>query len=133
MRFEQVMHLLRETMHFVQEQKSLRFKIVQCDQRLFCQRISFWYKRKQWLTAYRFASQSRSLLASGRQGDVQLSGFDAATDALGYVLYDLQRHVRIMLMECHDQLREHIRRNRRNCADRQLPRNVGFELVHTTL
>ena len=46
-RLEQVMHLLRKAMHFVQEQESLRFEIVQRDLGLLCQSMRLRHKRQQ--------------------------------------------------------------------------------------
>ncbi len=102
---EQVMHLLRQAMHLVQEQKPLRFEVVQFYQSLLCQRMSFRHECKQRFVAQRFASQRWTLLASGRQCDIQLSRFDPPSDAVGHVLDDFQCHLWIMFLECDDQFR----------------------------
>src|SRR5207249_4957472 len=78
---EQVMHLLRQAMHLVQEQKPLRFEVVQFYQSLLCQRMSFRHECKQRFVAQRFASQRWTLLASRRQN---LPGvIDKATAGFG--------------------------------------------------
>ena len=78
-------------------------------------------------------AKSRTFLTSGCQRDVQLSYFDAASDALGHILHDVQCHVRIMLLECHHQFRKDIWRDRGNCADGHVAGNFALELVHATL
>src|SRR6516165_568352 len=94
--------------------------------------MSFRYERKQRFVSKMVASQGRTLLASGRKGHVQLAGFDALSDACGYILDDVQCHVRIMLLERHDQLWEHIRRDRGNSAHRDVAGNFTLEFVHAT-
>ena len=131
-RLEQVMHLLRQAMHLVQEQKTLRFKIVERDHGLLCQRMSFRYERKQRFVAEMLDAESRTFLTSRGQGHVQLTGFDAPNDSLGCVLHDVQCHVWIMVLECHDQFREDIWRDCGNCAYSHIAGNFALELVHAT-
>ena len=119
-------------MHLVQQQKSLRFEIIEADHGLPCQRMSFRHERKQRFVAEMLDAESRTFLACGCQRHVQFSGFDAPSDARGHVFHDVQCHIRIMVLECHDQFRQHIRRDRRNCAYRHVSGNFALELVHAT-
>src|SRR5438876_12398594 len=119
-------------MHFVEEQKSLRFEIIEADHGLLCQRMSFRHEGKQRFVANMFDPLSRTFLTSGCQCHVQLAGFDAPSDACGYVFYDVQCHIRIMVLKCDYQFREHIWRDCRNCAYRHVAGNFALELVHAT-
>src|SRR5439155_8869856 len=131
-RLEQVMHLLRETMHLVQEQKPLRFEIVEPDHSLLCQRMSFRHQCKQRFVAEMLDAESRTFLTSGCQRHVQLANINAPGDACGHVFHDVQCYVRIMFLKCHHQFREHIWRDCGNRAYRHVAGNFSLELVHGT-
>src|SRR5439155_9941637 len=84
-RLKEVMNLLRKTMHFVQEQESLRFKIVQRNHGLLGKGVPFRDKGEQRFTADELYSQSGASLTSGCQCDIQFSGFYPSADDCGHV------------------------------------------------
>src|SRR6476620_12463795 len=103
------MHLLREAVHLVEEQKPLLVKVIKLYESPLCQRVCLGHQREQRFVTQRFASQTWTWLASGCQRHIQLSSFHSPRDPVGHVLHKLQSHFRIVFVELLDQLREHIR------------------------
>jgi len=86
-RLEEVMHLLRKAMHFVQEQESLRFKIVQRNHGLLGQSVPFRNESEQRFAADELYSQGGASLTGGCQCDIQFSSFHAPSDDRGDVFH----------------------------------------------
>src|SRR5437773_11934254 len=94
--------------------------------------MSFRHQHKQWLGTQGFAPQTWTWLASGRQRDIQFAGFNSSSNAVSDVLHDLQYHVWIMLLECHNQLWKDIGCDRGNRADCHLAGDLSLDLVDAT-
>ena len=108
----------------------MRFEIVQRDHGVLCQSVAFRHKGQQRFAAEGLDSQSRTSLTSRCKRPVQFPGFYAAGDDCGHVFYHMQGHVRVMVLECHHQFRENIRRDGRYRAHSHIAGNFTFELVH---
>src|SRR5581483_299957 len=126
-----MIHLLRQAMHLVEKQKSLRFEIIEFHKILLCQWMFFRHERQQRFAAQGFASQSWTWLTSGCQGDIEFANFNPSTNSSSHVLHDLQYHFWIMLLKRHHQFWKHVWRDRGNCAHRQFAGYFVLELTHT--